>query len=84
LKRIILFNPKELFDKEGSLKKISDLPFEVAAAISSIDLIETNIQSNLKQISKIKFYNKLDALEKLAKHLGFYEKDNKQKIRREL
>jgi len=78
LKRIILFNPKDLFNEEGNLKNVSDLPNEVAAAISSIDVTEIYSGGNLKRANRIKFYNKLDALEKLAKHLGFYEKDNKQ------
>ncbi|MCZ4693386.1 terminase small subunit [Ancylomarina euxinus] len=71
LKRIILFNPKDLFNEEGNLKKISDLPYEVSAAISSADVSEVYQGSTLKRSNKIKFYNKLDALEKLAKHLGF-------------
>lgn len=40
LKEIIFFNPKNLFDSEGKLKDLSDLPNEVTSAISSIDLIK--------------------------------------------
>jgi len=36
--------------------------------------------SEAKRVTtKYKLYAKLDAIEKLAKHLGFYEKDNRQK-----
>jgi len=41
-------------------------------------VVELEFGGNLKQSTKVRFYNKLDALEKVAKHLGFYEKDNKQ------
>lgn len=78
LKEIILFNPKDLFTEDGNLKNIPDLPLEVAATISSIDMVEVNLGDHVKRSTKVKFYSKLDALEKLAKHLGFYEKDNRQ------
>ena len=31
-----------------------------------------------KRTTKVKFYSRLEAIEKLAKHLGFYERDNEQ------
>lgn len=79
LKKIILFNPKDLFDAEGELKNMVELPDEIATAISSIDVNLIDSGGIIKRSSKIRFYNKLDALEKLAKHLGFYEKDHRQR-----
>lgn len=73
LKKILFFNPKDLLDTEGNLKDLSDLSHETTSAISYIDIHEEN---SGKRTLKVKFYNKLDALEKLAKHIGFYEKDS--------
>ena len=60
----------DLYDEDGLLIDISRLPPSFTRCIQEV--IET------KSGIKIKFYSKLDAIEKLAKHLGFYEKDNSQ------
>ena len=60
----------DLYDEDGLLIDISRLPTSFTRCIQEV--IET------KSGLKIKFYSKLDAIEKLAKHLGFYEKDNRQ------
>lgn len=60
----------DLYDEDGLSIDISQLPASFTRCIQEV--IET------KSGLKIKFYSKLDAIEKLAKHLGFYEKDNKQ------
>lgn len=75
LKTMIFFNPKELFNENGTLKKIPELDSDAAKAISSIDVLEVFQGGNLKRSTKLRFHNKLDAIEKMAKHLGFYEKD---------
>ncbi|WP_282015924.1 terminase small subunit [Marinifilum flexuosum] len=74
LKGILFFNPKDLFDQEGKLKDISQLPNYISANISSIDIVE---EKTGKRSIKLKFYSKLAAMEKLAKHIGFYEKEAK-------
>lgn len=63
-------NMADFYDKEGKLKNISDLPKEFTRCIQEIQLTKAG--------TKYKFYSRTDAIEKLAKHLGFYEKDNKQ------
>ena len=60
----------DLYDEDGLPIDISRLPASFTRCIQEV--IET------KSGLKIKFYSKLDAIEKLAKHLGFYEKDNNQ------
>lgn len=60
----------DLYDEDGLSVDISQLPASFTRCIQEV--IET------KSGLKIKFYSKLDAIEKLAKHLGFYEKDNNQ------
>jgi len=63
-------NIADLYDEDGLLIDISQLPASFTRCIQEV--VET------KSGLKIKFYSKLDAIEKLAKHLGFYEKDNEQ------
>jgi len=60
----------DLYDEDGLLIDISRLPTSFTRCIQEV--IET------RHGLRIKFYSKLDAIEKLAKHLGFYEKDNEQ------
>jgi hypothetical protein len=51
-----------------------------AAAVESIQTTTTTTKDGLETVSvKIKQHSKVAALEQLAKHLGLYEKDNKQK-----
>ena len=80
LARVMRFNPKALVDETGSPINLSDLPDEVAKVIQEVKVDEMFMISGAKRVTtKYKLYSKLDAIEKLAKHLGFYEKDNRQK-----
>ena len=74
-------NIADLYDENGSLKDLHQLPGEFTKCIQEITQIKSNWGKggeNEKQTTKVKFYSRLDAIEKLAKHLGFYEKDNSQ------
>jgi hypothetical protein len=63
----------------------SDLPDEVAKAVSSIQIVRKVIPRGKDQDPEIEttykytFWPKGQALERLSKHLGLYEKDNIQK-----
>lgn len=54
-------------------------------SLKSLDEIPKRLRPAIKKVSQnqfgvnIEFHDKLEAIEKLAKHLGFYELDNKQK-----
>ncbi|KKN10218.1 hypothetical protein LCGC14_1038740 [marine sediment metagenome] len=63
-------NIADLYDKKGKMKNISDLPRNLTKCIQEIQITRAG--------TKYKFYSRLEVLEKLAKHLGFYEKDNRQ------
>ena len=82
--RIAFLDPAKLFDKDGRLKNINDMDIDVRAAIAGIDATITRIGDGpggeLTTLNKIKIANKLKALEDLSKHLGLFEKDNRQKI----
>lgn len=54
-----------------SMEDLQRLPKRITAAIRSVKMGKYGIE--------VQFYDKLEAIEKLGKHLGFYEKDNEQK-----
>ena len=73
-------NIVDLYDENGFLKELHELPKEFTKCIQEIT--ETKMKygkDTEKAVTKVKFYSRLDAIEKLAKHLGFYERDNEQK-----
>ncbi len=78
--RIGLLDPARLFDAKGNLLPIHDIPPEVRAAISSIEVDEVEIDGEVTtRVKKVKLWDKNSAIEKLMRHLGSFERDNKQK-----
>jgi len=53
-----------------TIKDFSEVPPEILAAVHSVEKTKDGI--------KIRFYNKIPALEQLMRHLGMFEKDNAQ------
>lgn len=80
LKSYIEVNPKDFVNKDGSMKKISELSDKNAKCIDGFE-ITTNKTGNeiLSVKTKIKLKSGLDSIEKIAKHLGMYKEDNSQK-----
>lgn len=73
-KKVAGADTRALFDENGNLLAIKDLPDDVAAAISSIE-VERRVDGHgedaeVYHVHKIKRWDKLRALESLAKHLG--------------
>ena len=62
---------RKLFDADGKLKSLADLDDDTAAAIASYKVKDGGVE--------VKLWDKGAAQEKLAKFLGMYEKDNRQK-----
>ena len=77
LAMIAFADPAELFDDEnGALLHIQDMPPEVRRSISSMDVAtKESIDGSLVTTAKIKFWNKLDALNMIGKHLGILGSD---------
>ena len=75
--RIAFADLRKLFDKDGNAVDITKLDDDTAAAISSIDVMSGGDGSS--SVLKIKTVDKKTALESLAKYLGLFEADNKQK-----
>lgn len=80
LARIGLFDPGQLFAEDGSLLPIRMMPAEVRAAIASIEVEEIDADGKvIGRVKKIKLWDKNSAADKLLRHLGAYEKDNRQR-----
>lgn len=78
--RLAYFDPRKLFNADGSMKKIAELDDDTAAAVASIEIDEIGLEGTvIGQTRKIKHWDKNAALEKAMKHLGQYELDNRQK-----
>lgn len=80
---IALSDPYELFDEDHNLRQIRDMPRHVRACIASVE-VETRTSGKgddreTIRTHKVKLWNKNDAANMLMKHLGSYEKDNRQK-----
>lgn len=72
LARIAFFDVRRLYDDNGRLKRMSELDDDTAAALASVETIGLLTQ-------KVKTHTKHPALDALAKHLGLFKEDNKQK-----
>jgi phage terminase small subunit len=69
---IVKFDVKSMYDEEGKLLTIDKMPIQARKMITRIENVETKGKS---KISKITLVSKMDAVEKLMRHLGGYEKD---------
>jgi phage terminase small subunit len=70
--RISFADPKQLMNADGTLKSLLVLDDDTAAAIASVEVDEYGK-------IKYKFWDKNTAAKELAKFLGMYEKDNRQR-----
>lgn len=73
LSQLATINAQDYFDQDGNLIPIHQLDRRVAAGIASFEVIKKNMTAGDGQIdtvAKAKFWDKLKALEMLAKHYG--------------
>jgi phage terminase small subunit len=82
--RIAYFDPRKLFREDGKPKAIDELDPDTAAVVAGLEVLEEWEGSGedrvlVGHIKKWKLADKNSALEKAAKILGLYEKDNDQK-----
>lgn len=80
LVRIAYFDIRKLYGDDGELLPVSEWPDDAAAAVTSLESLEQKGPEGqvLGLIRKIKQESKLAALDKLMRHLGMFEQDNKQ------
>jgi phage terminase small subunit len=75
-----LLDPKDVFEDDGSVKQIKDMPEHARRAISSVKVVEMfDGQGEQKQaiglVKEIRFHPKLQALRDVGEALGFLKKD---------
>lgn len=82
--RIAFFDPRKMFAADGRPLSITELDDDTAAVINGLDVLEEWTGSGPERVlvghvKKYKISDKNSALDKAAKILGMYEKDNEQK-----
>jgi phage terminase small subunit len=75
LARIAFFDPAGMYDAEGRLLNIPDMPEDVRRAIAGVDVeklfaFEDGEKEQIGHVVKVKVAPKVDAIEKAMKHLG--------------
>jgi phage terminase small subunit len=79
LAAIVRLDPIDIFNENGVVKNLNDMPESARKCITELKLMEiSSVDGPIGVLKTIKFSSKLDAIEKLMKHLGGYEKDNEQ------
>lgn len=82
--RLAFYDPKGIFNDDGSLKPISEIDDDVMFAIEGIDtevkLVGRGQDAEEVKVTKVRTSRKLDSLRDLAKHRGLFEADNKRII----
>ena len=76
LARIAFADLRQLFDADGNILSLDQWPDNLVPAIQSVKVRQGK---NGVVITEVKFWSKIAALDALAKHLGLFEKDNRQK-----
>lgn len=76
-------NIQDYIEEGNAIKDISGIPRDIAASVKSVKKSVTEWGSGedagTKTVVSFELYDKLTALEKLGRHLGVFEADNKQK-----
>lgn len=78
--KIAFFDPREVFNEDGTPKNIIDLDEETAACISGVDIQTLGKDKDFAQVTKVRFNDKMKALDALAKRLGMYKADNEHNV----
>ena len=75
--RLGFFDPRKLFNADGSPKDITDLDDDTAAAVAGLEVMEVyegrgDDRAFVGYVKKYKLADKKGALDSLAKHLGMF------------
>ncbi|MBD0822624.1 terminase small subunit [Aestuariibaculum marinum] len=74
------FDVADLYNEDGSLKAMKDIPKEARLVIEGFESDEIKIEDAVIGVSrKVKLSSRRSNIIELMKHLGGYEKDNNQK-----
>jgi phage terminase small subunit len=76
LRRIGFGDIRQLFDKDGALRPIQDLPEDVAAMVASVEVVTRPLaggeKGEVEYVHKLKAWDKVRALELLGKYLEMF------------
>jgi len=67
--RLAFLDVKQVFDDDGNLKKIQDMPEDARRAIAGLE-VSTGENKDISTLSKVKLSDKKAALDSIMKHLG--------------
>ncbi len=90
LSQALHFDPAKLYNEDGSLKKVTDLDEDTRMALAGLEVVEMAGAAKIGGedgvalshvpmfTKKVKWLDKNTVREQAMKHLGMFEKDNKQ------
>lgn len=73
------FDPAKLYRGNGSLKDIAELDEDTRMALASVEFEQIGGADSPVSVRKVKWASRHQAREQAMKHLGLFEKDNRQK-----
>lgn len=82
--RLAFLDLRKAFDEHGHIKPLTELDDDTAAAITGFDVEDLyegrgESREHVGRVKKIRTADKKAALDSLARHVGFFERDNRQK-----
>jgi phage terminase small subunit len=82
--KIAFSDIRDFYTEDGALKRITDLDDHAAAALAGVEVDEIwegygEERVHIGETKKVKRFDKVKALDSLARHLGMFGKDNDQK-----
>lgn len=80
LAKIGFSNIKDYMDGHLTMKNLNEVDDDKASAIGSIKKTVSNYEGGETVYTEFKLHDKIKSLELIAKHLGFFEKDNNSKV----
>jgi phage terminase small subunit len=83
LGKIAFGNMRDYFDGEGNMKPMHLVDDDAKAALCSLSVTDAGSGSKKQsqgEVTKFRMYNKLAALDKIARHINFYKPDMKKEV----
>lgn len=78
-KKIAFANVADVLSEGNEITDIKTLDRSISATVEMVKKTVTEFEGGTKTSVQVKLHSKIAALDSLAKHLGFFEKDNNQK-----
>lgn len=72
-------NIQDFISDGNNIKDFSKLPDQKTKAVSSVKKTVLEFEGGEKHIVEFKLHDKLNALDKIGRHFGYFEQDNLQK-----